>query len=29
MRGKHAILSEQKQIRTLEAIVEKLETNRI
>ena len=27
MRGKHAILSEQKQIRTLEAIVEKLETN--
>ena len=27
MRGKHAILSEQKQIRTLEATVEKLETN--
>jgi septal ring factor EnvC (AmiA/AmiB activator) len=27
MRGKHAILSEQKQIRNLEAIVEKLETN--
>ena len=27
MRGKHAILSEQKQIKTLEAIVEKLETN--
>ena len=27
MRGKHAILSEQKQIKTLKAIVEKLETN--
>ena len=27
MRGKHAILSERKQIKTLEAIVEKLETN--
>ena len=27
MRGKHAILSEQKQIRNLEAVVEKLETN--
>jgi len=27
MRGKHTILSEQKQIRTLEAIVENLETN--
>jgi len=27
MRGKHAILSEQRQIKTLEAIVEKLEMN--
>ena len=27
MRGKHAIISEQKQIRNLEAVVEKLETN--
>tara|TARA_R100001143_G_C3313271_1_gene111195 strand:+ start:118 stop:615 length:498 start_codon:yes stop_codon:yes gene_type:complete len=27
MRGKHAVLSEQKQIKTLKAIVEKLETN--
>ena len=27
MRGKHAILSEQKQIRNLKAIIEKLETN--
>jgi chromosome segregation ATPase len=27
MRGKHAIISEQKQIKTLEATVEKLETN--
>ena len=27
MRGRHAVLSEQKQIKTLKAIVEKLETN--